>query len=486
MSTSSRLKSLGSDTAVYGISTIVGRFLNFLLVPFYTNVLVPGEYGIVANVYSWIAFFNVIYGYGMESAYFAYATSKELGTERENFSTPFLALLASSIFLSGALFLWAAPVAGVLGVAPALAMVIPATAGILLLDTIAVIPFAALRIERRARYFGAVKVLNIAVNVAANLFFLLVLHAGVEGIFVSGLIASGITLIALMPAMKGKLGFDFSRPLFSALLKFGLPYVPAGLAAMAIQVIDRPIMKALTDDATVGVYQANYRLGIFMMLLVSMFDYAWRPFFLAHARDEDARSLFARVLTAFVAGALGVWLVLSLFIGDIVGLSIFGRTLIHRSYWGGLGVVPVVLLGYLFLGMYNNLVAGIYIEKKTGKLPWITGIGGAVNIVLNFLLIPAMGMMGAALATLAAYASMALAMGLTVRRLYPVPYEWGKVVRAFAAAGISYAAVTWLLPAGSPLLLRFLGLPLFAFLLAGLGVVSRDETRRIAGLMFRR
>jgi O-antigen/teichoic acid export membrane protein len=483
VSTSSRLRSLGSDTAVYGISTIIGRFLNFLLVPFYTNVLVPGEYGIVANVYSWIAFFNVIYGYGMESAYFAYATSGEIGTERENFSTPLITLIVSSVLFSGALLLWSGPVSHVLGVGAGLSMVIPATAGILLLDTVAVIPFASLRLERRAKYFGAVKVLNIVVNVAANLVFLLVLHAGVEGIFLSGLLASGVTILALIPAMKGKVSLDFSRPLFAALLRFGLPYIPAGLAAMAIQVIDRPIMKALTDDATVGVYQANYRLGIFMMLLVSMFDFAWRPFFLTHAKDPDAKSLFSRVLTFFVAGALGVWLTLSLFIGDIVQWSFFGRTLIHRSYWGGLSVVPVVLMGYLFLGMYNNLVAGIYIEKRTGKLPWITGVGGGVNILLNVTLIPVMGMMGAAIATLAAYAAMAAAMALTVRTLYPVPYEWAKILKAFLAAGAAYAATVYFLPDQSSVFLRALGVPAFALLLWVFGVITKEESKRIAGFI---
>jgi O-antigen/teichoic acid export membrane protein len=177
---------------------------------------------------------------------------------------------------------------------------------------------------------------------------------------------------------------------------------------------------------------------------------------------------------------------LSLLIGDIVQWSIFGRSLIHKAYWGGLGVVPVVLMGYLFLGVYNNLVAGIYIEKKTGKLPWITGVGGGVNIVLNFMLIPLIGMMGAAIATLAAYAAMAWAMAFTVRTLYPVPYEWGKIAKAFLAAGAAYGATAYLLPEQSSAFLRLLGLPLFVLLLAAFGVITKEESRRITGMFARR
>jgi O-antigen/teichoic acid export membrane protein len=433
-----QIRRLGTDTAIYGISTVVGRFLSFLLVPFYTNVIHPGEYGIVANVYSIVAFLNVIWVYGMESAYFKYSSTGEMGTPAQNFSTPFLSLCVTSIVLSGAMTACSSLVSGWMAIPPGHVSIVPCAAGILLLDTLAIVPFASLRMEQKPLLFASLKVLNIAVNVGCNLVLLLAFHAGVEGIFLSGLIASGVTLLTLGPTILRRWTPDFSFPLLRALLKFGLPYVPAGLAAIVIQVIDRPIMLLLTNLAVVGVYQANYRLGIFMMLIVSMYDYAWRPFFLTHASAPGAKDLFARALTYSVAGMTLVFLIVSMFIGDVISIRIFGRYIIHPDYWGGLPIVPVVLLAYMFLGVYNNLIAGVYIQKKTQRLPAITLAGALTNIAANFALIPFLGMMGGAVATLLAYAVMAAVLYVDVRKYYSVRYEWGRIFRVAVAAGVTY------------------------------------------------
>ena len=221
------------------------------------------------------------------------------------------------------------------------------------------------------------------------------------------------------------------------MLKFGLPYIPAGLAAMMVQVIDRPILLALTNESTVGIYQANYRLGIFMMLIVSMYDYAWRPFFLTHADEPNAKQLFSRILTYFTLFSSIVVLLVSLYINDLVKFHIYhGRSIINPAYWSGLGIVPIILLGYLFNGIYVNLMAGIYIEKKTSHLPYITGIGAAINVVVNFLLIPRFGMFGAAWATFFAYSGMAIAIYLVSQKFYPVKYELGRLLKIGIALGI--------------------------------------------------
>ena len=433
-----QIRRLGTDTAIYGISTVVGRFLSFLLVPFYTNVIRPGEYGVVANVYSIIAFLNVVWVYGMESAYFKYSSTGEIGTPRQNFSTPFVSLCATSLIFSGVMAAFSPAFSTWMSIPAGHSVIVLYTAGILLLDTLAIVPFASLRMDRKPVLFASLKVLNIVVNVGCNLVLLLVFHAGVEGIFLSGLIASGVTLLALVPTIARQFTPDFSVTLYRALVAFGLPYLPAGLAAIVIQVIDRPIMLLLTNLAVVGVYQANYRLGIFMMLIVSMYDYAWRPFFLSHASEPGAKELFARALTYCVAGMTGVFLAVSMFIGDVIRIQIFGRYIIHPDYWGGLSIVPVVLVAYMFLGIYNNLVAGVYIEKKTKRLPAITLAGALVNIGANFLLIPVMGMMGGAVATLLAYAVMAFVLYVDVRRFYPVRYEWRRIAHVAAVAGVTY------------------------------------------------
>lgn len=446
-----RIRQLGADAVIYGLSTILGRFLSFLLVPFYTNVLLPGEYGIIAYLYSLIAFANVLYSYGMESAFFKYSSTLEIGTSRQNFSTPFLSLIGTSVFFSFLLLIWVGPAALMIGLPVQYERILLYSAGILACDAIAIVPFATLRLERKARRFATIKFLNIVINVLANIYLLLEMHLGVEGVFLGGFISSAMTLVLLGPTIKRHFSREFHPPLLAALLRFALPIIPSGLAAMAMQIIDRPILRALTDDATVGIYQANYRLGIFMMLVVSIYDYAWRPFYFSIAKEPNAKQIFARVLTYLVLIMAAIFLTLTLFIEPIVTMNIFGRHLIHPDYWSGLEIVPVVLLGYVFLGIATNLSAGLYIEKKTALVPIGTFVGAAVNILSNLLLIPYMGMLGAAWATLLAYLAMAIAVYVVVQRVYPVDYEVGRLVKIAIAVAV-VLILFWYVPInGSPL-----------------------------------
>jgi len=444
--TADRIRSLGSDTAIYGVSTILGRFLTFLLTPLYTHVLVPGDLGIVANVYAYIALLNVVYGYGMESAYMKYVSTLEVGTKRQVFSVPFAAVAITSILFSLAIALNASWLGGAAGVPAGHTNLLLYGAAILLLDALALFPFAALRMERKARVFAAIKLGGILVNVVLNVVLLFGAHLGIEGIFISNLVSSALTLGLLAPVIVDRFAPGWHSGLLRALLRFGLPTVPAGFAAMLIQVVNRPILESLKGSAAVGIFQANYRLGIIMMLLVSMFDFAWRPFFFAHANDPDARQLFARILTYVVAGLTTVFLLLSFFLPDLVRAPIWGGyPLIAKPYWVGLEIVPVILFAYLFLGVYNNLVAGVYIQKRTELLPAVTFLGAGLNIVANLLLIPPFGLMGAAYATLISYAAETAAMALFVRRIYPVPYEGNRLAKIALSAGAVYV-VSLVLP----------------------------------------
>lgn len=435
-----KIKRLGSDTAVYGISTILGRFLTFLLTPLYTHVLSPEDLGVVATVYAYIAFLNVIYGYGMEGAYMKYVSTLELGNRKQVFTVPFLAICLTSLVFSGMIAALAQPVAAVSGIPGAFANVVPMGAGILFLDALTIVPFAALRMSNRARLFATIKVAGIVVNVVSNVVMLFWFRMGVEGIFLSGLLSSGITLLMLIPVIVQSLVFSWPTGILPALLKFGLPSVPAGIAGMMLQVINRPILGALRGDAAVGIFQANYRLGIFMMLLVSMFDFAWRPFFLNHAKDPDARPLFARVMTYFVLCTTTVFLLLSFTLYDLIRWPIFaGHPLIAPRFWEGFEIVPVILLAYVFLGIYNILIAGIYIEKKTTRLPLVTITTALVHVAANFLLIPPLGLMGAAWSTLLSYLLMAGMMYVIVQRIYPVRYESARLVKIAVAAAVVYA-----------------------------------------------
>jgi O-antigen/teichoic acid export membrane protein len=199
-----------------------------------------------------------------------------------------------------------------------------------------------------------------------------------------------------------------------------------------IQGIDRPILTQLTNLHTSGIYSANYKLGIFMMLFVSMFQYAWQPFFFQNAQEKNIKQVFSKILTYFTIAGCLILVFLSLFIDDIVKFHILGRTIIGPAFWSGLIIVPIILFGYLFNGIYYILSAGMFIEEKSSYIPVITGIGVAINVITNFLLIPVWGIIGAALATLASYLVMAVAVYMVTQRFYRINYENGKVIKTLS------------------------------------------------------
>jgi O-antigen/teichoic acid export membrane protein len=431
---------LGKDTAIYGFSTILGRLLNFLIVPFYANVLLPSENGIISNIYAYIAFVFVLFCYGMEAAYMRFVSSLEMGDKKQNFSVPFLSLVVTSILFAALIHFHAGSLASFIGLQESQYRFLQYAAWILCFDTLSIVPFASLRMEQKAKRFAGLKILNISINLILNLVLILGLGMHAEGVFLANLLASILTFLAMAGMVFQNLTFKFSFTLYKDILKFGLPLIPAGLAGMAMQVIDRPIVKALTNDATLGIYQLNYRLGIFMMLIVGMFDYAWRPFFLNHAKDPDAKKLFAKIFTYYTLGAMTMFLTISLFIGDVVRMSFFGKNFFPSIYWEGVTIVPWILLAYVFTGAYVVFVVGVYLEKKTKYLPFVSGAGALLNVGANFLLIPRFGILGAALSTLLSYIVMAVGMYIASQRFYPVTYEWKKVVKIFGSAGAVFVS----------------------------------------------
>jgi O-antigen/teichoic acid export membrane protein len=425
---------LGKETAIYGLSTVVGRMLNFIIVPFYANVLLPAENGVISNIYAYIAFTFIFFSYGMEPAYMRFVSSLEHGSKKQNFSVPFLSLLVTSVFFAVLIHCNSSFLASLIGIAPSQQQFIQYAGWILCFDALTIIPFASLRMEHRAKNFALLKIFNIVSNLLLNLTLILGFGMHAEGVFLANVLASGLTFLMMVGMIFKQLTLDLPFSLYKDLLKFGIPYIPAGLAGIAMQVIDRPIVKALTNDATLGIYQLNYRLGIFMMLIVGMFDYAWRPFFLTHAKDSDAKSLFAKVFTYYVLGAMTIFITVSFFIEDIVRMKLFGKQFFPPVYWQGVEIVPWVLLAYVFTGAYVVFVVGVYLEKKTKYLPLVAGAGALLNVGANFVLIPLMGILGAALSTLLSYIVMAVGMYFASQRFYRVDYEWSKVVKIAGSA----------------------------------------------------
>ncbi|MDP4220152.1 MAG: oligosaccharide flippase family protein [Bacteroidota bacterium] len=451
------LAALSKETLIYGGSTVIVRFLNFLLVPFYVNVLATtAEYGVTGSVYAWIAFLNVIYPLGLEGAFFRYASRGEdevadQANERKLFSSSFNILAIFGVLLSLAIFFLASVIAPPIfhdpkmDITPQLPMfirVIRYSSIIMLFDSLSVLPFAALRLERKPKIFGLIKIMNVVTMLALNFILILGMHTGVEGIFIANMIASILTFVILIPTFYKKWALSFDRAAIRRMLPFGLTNVPAYLGAMMVQVIDRPIVQTYLGLGAVGVYQANYRMGFIMMVFVSLFEYAWRPFFMRQHKTNDAqaRILFARIFTYFMLISLVAFLLLAFFLPYILTTPIFGRQLLPLRYAGGMSIIPVVLFAYIFQGMYTNFIAGIYIEEKNRSLPLITGLGAATNIIVNVILIPIMGIMGAAIATLAAYIVMAFAIYRVAQKAYFIAYDWNRVGRLFLIVGLAYGA----------------------------------------------
>ena len=460
------IKRLGKETLVYGTSTVLARLLNFCLVPFYTYYLLPGDYGVIATVFAAIALLNVLFLFGMDQSYLRFAS--DATDKNKIFRQCFYGVLVNGLVLGALLWLLHTTAASIIGIPEKAGYLIQLAAVILLLDVLNMIPFTKLRLERRAWYFAGVRTASIIVNVLGNIFFIAVLHQGVASILWANILASLASLLLLSPVvwseLKQNARFSFDWTLEKQMLCFAWPFVPSGLASLLVSVIDKPILVHLAGTEQVGIYQANFKIGVFMMLIVSMFDQAWRPFFLAHAKDDDARDTFARVLSFFTALSSWVLLGLIFLMPEIIQSNLFGNFhLIAPAYWGGMSVIPLVLTGYFFYGLYVNFMVGPVLTKKTRVLLWITLLGAAVSITTNLTLVPRLGIVGAGWAVALSYGAMAGALFTFTRKVYPLPYEYKKL----AAMGLTVVVTMFCCRVcGNSLMVKILLLTLYPGVMA--------------------
>ena len=444
---SSIAKRLASQTAIYGISSIVGRVLTYLLVPVYTAAFAPADFGIVTGLYAYVSFLNVVFTYGMETTFFRFANRP--GADREQLYNQALSLLLlTSAVGTGALALAARPLMSLLDVPPGQERYAVWVALILGLDAVAALPFARLRLAGRARRFAGIRMASIVLNVALNLFFIVLCPAvlagkyhlgglqplvaavydpsmGVGYVFLANLVASAATLLLLARELldfRFALDLNFLRPL----LAYAAPLLVMGLAGMVNETLDRILLPrwlpvgyypGRSSLAAVGIYGACYKLSIFMSLVIQAFRYAAEPFFFAQSADKNSPATFALVLKWFTLCCAVIFVTISLNVEDL-GVLFLRRP----EYREGLAVVPILLLANLFLGVYYNLSVWFKLTDKTYYGSYI-GLGGAVvTIALNFWLIPVLGYLGAAVTTLVCYAGMALACWRLGERHFPVPY----------------------------------------------------------------
>jgi len=429
------IKNLSFETLIYGFGNVFSRLITFLLLPLYTNLLNPKEYGIITLVYVFIGFMNVIYHYGLDSSFLKYFTiQKNIENQKKIFSTAFFLNFLSSILLSIVIIIFSAKISVLLFNDQIYQNLFKISSYILFFDSISHIPFALLRIQKKAFIFILIKFLNVSLTLFFNIYFLIIKDSGIEGVFNSVLIASIIsTLIVILLSLNSFqiiLKYDYIKKL----INFGLPFLPAGIASITMESIDRYILSILTDASTVGIYTAGYKLGIFMLIFATAFNYAWQPFFLSTNKDDVAKKLFSTIFTFYMSLSFIIWVFISLFIKDIITIQLFDYSIIGSQYNQSVNIVPIILLSYIFQGAYYNFLPGIYFQEKTKIIPLIVSISAFINILINILLIPIYGIIGSAIATLAGHLTMALLTYYKSKKLFYIKYEWGKLFILFFIA----------------------------------------------------
>jgi len=478
------IKRLTSHSAVYGVSTILGRAISFLLLPLYTHYLTQEAYGVVSLVLAYLGIMTIISTYGLDAAFLRYYILA--GTEEEKrhiFNTGFWSVLLMSAAILLGSFLFATPLAGWLLDSAAYRHIIMLMAGILLFDSIMIIPFLLLRAEERSRLFVILKVANVIVNFLTTYVFVVKLNRGVSGVFEANLISSIFTFLTVLPISLRHLRPSMRRAVYLDLLKFGLPYLPSTLSVYFVDVIDRFILKQLTNVATVGLYSAGCKLGMLMSLLIAAFRFAWHPFFLSTSKEPNAQAIFARIFTLFLLVCAVCLLGVSLFIEELVRFKIGEKTLFGAKYWGSTSVVPAILLAYIFFGAYVNFIIGIHLEKKTHYLPFITGLAAVVKIAATYALVPLLGMNGAALGTTLAYMAMATALYLVAQRLYYIRYEWNRLAKLVLTTAAVFVLGYWIWPAPWQKAILLIAFPLTLFLI---GFFEKGELQRLSTVFKKR
>ncbi len=455
------LKKLASEAGLYGLPSILGRVLTYLLVPLHTTVFIPEQFGSIGELYAYAAFLNIIYTYGMETAYFRFSTKEK---SESYYAQAFTSILLTSILFSGGIFLFAEQIIQFLGLSVQ-TYIVRYLAAIFFIDAIVAIPLAKLRLAHKARKFAFTRISNIVLNILLNLCFLMLFPylakigimdweeqkpLDIGYVFLANLLANlSMIFILYKEIFLVRLQFNWAK--MKKMLVYSWPILLMGVAGISVDQLDKVIFEHLlpenfyegkTAEAALGIYLAAFKLSVFMMLAIQAFRYAGEPFFFSQAEDKEAPELFAKVLYYFVSLSLVIWVGVSLN-ADLIG-KIFLRSAEYRE---ALFLVPILLFGKLFFGIYINLSIWFKITDKTYYGVYISVLGGLVALIGNILLIPVLGYTGAALASVMAYFSMMIYCYFTGQKYFRIPYPIGKIALNILIAGIIIVAFFYFKPA---------------------------------------
>lgn len=438
----SSIKKLAEQTVWYGASSIAARFLNYLLTPYLTGVLAVSGYGEMSLVYAAIPFLNVIFTYGIETAYFRF--SHKEGFKKDIYSTSSISIFISTIFLTVLLLLAHTSVAHWLRLDDHPEF-ITYSALIIALDTLSTLPFARLRQEGRPRKFALIRITSILITIGLTYFFISVCpkivandptglvakyyikNYGVGYVILANLIGSFITLILLsreLFAFKWK----FNATVWKQIMIYSLPLIIAGFGGMINETFDRimlgwwaPVHSVEAAKNEVAIYSGCYKLSILISLFIQAFRMGAEPFFFKQSEGENPQRTYARVMKFFVIAITVMFLIVALY------LDIWKYFLSKKTYWTGLKVVPILLLANMFLGIYYNLSIWYKLTHKTISGAYITIIGAVITLVINYVFIPYYSYMACAWATFFCYGSMMVISFIWGQKAYRIPYAWKKL-----------------------------------------------------------
>ena len=449
MSSNLQMKILAKETAIYGVSSIVGKFLNWMLVPLYTYVLQQqSDYGIVTNLYAWTALLLVILTYGMETGFFRFA-NKEGENAQTVYTTTLISLFATSLLFAVACVIWQNPIANALGY-PSHSEFIALLGIVVAMDAFASIPFAYLRYKKRPLQFAALKLLFVFLNIALNLFFLVLCpkiqdwgiisawynpHYGVGYVFVANILATGIQTLFLLPAIAE--GFSaapgyrtpdakriFSWSLLKQMLRYSLPLLVLGVCGIMNQTLDRILFPFFYDgadaQAQLGIYGACFKVAMVMMMFTQAFRYAYEPFVFAKHKDRESVAAYADAMKYYIIFSYMILL------GMIFYLDLL-KFIIAPSYWEGLKIVPVVLWTYIFQGVYFNLSFWYKLTDKTQWGAYFSILGVVITFTLQAIFVPRIGYMASAVSSTICYLVIMLLSYFVGRKHLEIPYDLRRI-----------------------------------------------------------
>ncbi|TXI67944.1 MAG: oligosaccharide flippase family protein, partial [Cyclobacteriaceae bacterium] len=424
----SKLKRLAGETALYGLGSIVPRMINFLQVPLHTiNMFSEAEYGELTKLYAYVAVVNIIYMFGMETAYFRFATKPGADPKRI-FNLAQTSVIAISGLLTVFMLLGAVPISSALQASNS--QFITWLVITMFIDALVAIPFAQLRLQKKAFLFATAKILNVILVLGLNYYFLKLNYnpaIGVGYVFLATLIANALFIVFFIKTLLAWRPL-WDKTLSPQMFRYAYPVMITGVAGMINEMFSRSMLDwwlpinfydGVSQKGAGGIFGAVYKFAVFMNLGIQAFRYAAEPFFFSNAAEKNSPGLFAQVNHFFVIVCCLVWLSIS------INLDIL-KYIIGENFWLGLNIVPVLLLAYLFLGMYYNYSVWFKLTDKTHYGTIITIIGAGITVAGNYFLIPVAGFMGSALAAVACYAAMAAICFAFGQKYYPIPYRMAR------------------------------------------------------------